>query len=102
MPCNHVYLKPSSMLNRVSPGEMLFINLRGLFPKMYVTERVDTRAANSVHFLIEFEFSLFYGFEFSVFIFVSSSPVNIYQVLSSVEKNYYLEHVQTKLTRAFL
>ena len=69
MPYNHVYFKPSSMLNRVSPGEMLFINLRGLFPKMYVTGRVDTRAANLVHFLIELSSTYFTGSS-SAFLFL--------------------------------
>ena len=44
---------------------------------------MHTRAANSVDFFIELEFSLFYKFEYSTFIFASSSSVKGYQVLSS-------------------
>ena len=41
-----------------------------------------------MEFKFECEFSLFYEFEFSIFIFArsSSSPVKFYQVLSSFEK----------------
>ena len=58
---------------------------------------IETRAANSVDFCIEFEFefkfSLFYEFElkfeFDIFLFACSnsswSPVKIYQVLSRSE-----------------
>ena len=62
---------------------------------------LESRAANSVDFCIEFklkfefslfyefEFSLFYEFEFDIFIFASSSssssPVKIYQGISSSE-----------------
>ena len=52
-----------------------------------------SKAANSVDFYIdfkfEFKFSLFYKFEFNIFIFASSSscssPVKIYQVFASSE-----------------
>ena len=46
---------------------------------------VEARAANSVDFCIEFKFSLFYEFEFDIFIIASSSHVKIYLVLSSSE-----------------
>ena len=57
------------------------------------TQLATTRAANSVDFCIEFKFEfkfrLFCEFEFGIFIFSSlssnSSPVKIYQVLSSSE-----------------
>ena len=65
-----------------------------------------TRAANLVEFFIEFkfefEFSLFCEFEFGIYIFASSSPVKIYQVFSSSERSYYLEHVQMKINSSFL
>ena len=61
--------------------------------KIVHVKSCDPRAANSVDFCIEFkfEFSLFceFKFEFDIFIFASSSsnssPVKIYQVLSSSE-----------------
>ena len=77
-------------------------------PNTVIVPLGEIRAANSVDFFIEFkfEFNLFYEFEFSICIFASLSsslsPVKIYQVLSSLEKSNYLEHVQMKINSSFL
>ena len=60
-----------------------------------------------IEFKFNFDFGLFYEFEFkfefSIFIFSSSSPVKVYQVLSSLEKKSdYLEPVQMKINSSFL
>ena len=68
------------------------LNLRGRAFRMLHTSLGETRAANSVDFYKEFKFeskfSLFYEFEFDIFISASSSSssMKIYQVFFEFRK----------------
>ena len=70
---------------------------------MVITSAWDPNSVNFFLTEFKFEFSLFYEFEFSIFIVASSSPVKIYQVFSSLEKNVIILSVyKMKINSSFL